>query len=424
MKINKLVGLVGGILPLCSVAGNAESISQQYPRSSVWTDVSGWERGRDVEDVASRLVGVMDSSNHAMRDRDFVDVRITQCRVRVVDAPGYLTENSVFLYVEQALSTALVRPYRQRFGRIAPGRSAETVTSSVYIPGVSPVSLIGFCAKPESERIVTMAELGASDCSVYLQRYGNLWAGSTPERGCPNDFNGAKWATSEVVLRKDGMVSWDRGWDDAGNHIWGASTGGYHFKKINPDKVDVIVNSAAARLSGRFDNSAQVGEDADFVPVRFNNCSVGVSGGDLSPQTRVLLVEQTTETPSGPLGRVRFYVFTPGDRQTAWVHASIRAPQAQNVVLDGFCARPEAERVVSVEILGAELCGMSFSPEGGVLVGRSPEGGCPSGFQGASWVDIEVSLKPAGIDSWERWYNAAGEQVAGSRKGPYRYDLQ
>ncbi len=31
------------------------------------------------------------------------------------------------------------------------------------------------------------------------------------------------------------MVSWDRGWDDAGTQFWGAEKGGYEFARVaNP----------------------------------------------------------------------------------------------------------------------------------------------------------------------------------------------
>lgn len=27
------------------------------------------------------------------------------------------------------------------------------------------------------------------------------------------------------------MLSWDRGWNDAGEQVWGAEKGGYHFER-------------------------------------------------------------------------------------------------------------------------------------------------------------------------------------------------
>jgi hypothetical protein len=34
------------------------------------------------------------------------------------------------------------------------------------------------------------------------------------------------------MLTKDGMESWDQGWDAEGQQVWGATKGGYRFDKI------------------------------------------------------------------------------------------------------------------------------------------------------------------------------------------------
>jgi hypothetical protein len=46
-------------------------------------------------------------------------------------------------------------------------------------------------------------------------------------------MRGASYATSEVVLRDDGLDTWDRGFDDAGKQVWGATKGAYQFRRTN-----------------------------------------------------------------------------------------------------------------------------------------------------------------------------------------------
>jgi len=57
------------------------------------------------------------------------------------------------------------------------------------------------------------------------------FAGSTLSRMCGSSLRGATWASSEVVITADGMVSWDRGWDDTGAQVWGAEKAGYRFDR-------------------------------------------------------------------------------------------------------------------------------------------------------------------------------------------------
>jgi hypothetical protein len=44
-------------------------------------------------------------------------------------------------------------------------------------------------------------------------------------------LRGASYATSEVVITDEQLLSWDRGWDANGKQVWGAETGGYIFVK-------------------------------------------------------------------------------------------------------------------------------------------------------------------------------------------------
>jgi hypothetical protein len=44
-------------------------------------------------------------------------------------------------------------------------------------------------------------------------------------------MRGATYATSEVVINKQMLESWDRGWDASGKQMWGATKSGYQFVK-------------------------------------------------------------------------------------------------------------------------------------------------------------------------------------------------
>lgn len=69
-------------------------------------------------------------------------------------------------------------------------------------------------------------------CEVVLfQADEGYFEGSTVDRNCSSDLRGASYATSEVMIDKDKMISWDRGFDENGNQVWGATDGGHIFKK-------------------------------------------------------------------------------------------------------------------------------------------------------------------------------------------------
>jgi hypothetical protein len=70
-------------------------------------------------------------------------------------------------------------------------------------------------------------------CAVVLRRVSaDAFEGGTVGKTCSSELRGAAYATSEVRLTPDVLVTWDRGYDAAGNQVWGATEGGYFFKKV------------------------------------------------------------------------------------------------------------------------------------------------------------------------------------------------
>jgi CpeT protein len=70
---------------------------------------------------------------------------------------------------------------------------------------------------------------------VILARKGfGVFDGSTVDSECISNLRGAVYATSEVRITPQELISWDRGFDERGNQVWGATEGGYVFKRIEP----------------------------------------------------------------------------------------------------------------------------------------------------------------------------------------------
>ena len=69
-------------------------------------------------------------------------------------------------------------------------------------------------------------------CSIYLHKRGKkMFSGATTGKECQSSLRGAAYATSEVTVYPDKLVSWDRGWDKDDKQVWGAEKGGYVFVK-------------------------------------------------------------------------------------------------------------------------------------------------------------------------------------------------
>ena len=69
-------------------------------------------------------------------------------------------------------------------------------------------------------------------CAIVMKVKDGKFVGATGEKSCGSTLRGASYATSEVEIGAELLVSWDRGWDSEDQHVWGAEKGGYHFKKV------------------------------------------------------------------------------------------------------------------------------------------------------------------------------------------------
>jgi hypothetical protein len=136
--------------------------------------------------------------------------------------------NKFYLYVEQAMAEKPDSPYRQRIYEVEQMNDTLYVSWIYLLPNAK-----RFIGKKGSDPIFSQIAdslLIKAGCEVFLRpQPDGSYTGGTLNRNCPSDRSGATWTSSEVVLTPGRMVSWDRGWNDAGEQVWGAVKGGYIF---------------------------------------------------------------------------------------------------------------------------------------------------------------------------------------------------
>jgi hypothetical protein len=138
-----------------------------------------------------------------------------------------------FLYVEQALSNKQNKPYRQRIYEVTQ-LTDSTFSSAIYtIPNDS--LWIGKWKNTQEFDQLSMDSISKKEgCAVILKQLEpNYFKGETGEKTCESTLYGASYATSEVEILEDKIISWDRGFDSEDKHIWGAEKGGYIFNKLD-----------------------------------------------------------------------------------------------------------------------------------------------------------------------------------------------
>lgn len=183
----------------------------------------------DLETAASWMSGYFSSQAQAEQDTNYFDIRLRMVPIWPERDDGY------WLYVEQAVADYQERPYRQRVYHVTQ-RADGAIESAIYTLE-NPLRFAGAWKEPAPLQYLTPDSLSLRDgCAVILQRKDETtFEGSTVENNCPSDLRGASYATSEVVLKPDKLISWDRGYDSEDQQVWGATEGGYIFLKIADD---------------------------------------------------------------------------------------------------------------------------------------------------------------------------------------------
>jgi len=182
----------------------------------------------DMVRLATWMTGSFSSEEQAKSDTNFLDIRLHVVNVWPEFSSGF------WLYVEQATAAKLDKPYRQRVYFVHQ-LSNELFESKVFTINES-LRFAGEWQKPDPLRSLTADSLIARDgCSIILRKHGiESFVGSTIGKECPSELRGASCAVSDVVITATQMVSWDRGYDNQGKQVWGATTGGYIFRKLFP----------------------------------------------------------------------------------------------------------------------------------------------------------------------------------------------
>ena len=179
-----------------------------------------------ISEFESQLVGRFNSSAQSQSNPNYYDVSLHACPV---DAPD-LGEH--VLYIEQALSTDLQAPYRQRLYVLEVLEEGVSVRSNIYTLADED-AYIGLCNEGDVATFQASDATLKEGCHVELTWNGTGFEGQTEEGSCPSDMNGASYATSFVTTTPTSIESWDQGWNSAGNQVWGAVDGAYIFDRLD-----------------------------------------------------------------------------------------------------------------------------------------------------------------------------------------------
>lgn len=170
------------------------------------------------------MTGSFDSYHQSIEDSAFYNVSLNM-------VPIWQDRNDAYwLYVEQAMSAALDKPYRQRVYKVTKGNDNNFI-SAVYKLN-NEKDFANAYDEPERFKAIGPKDLTEREgCEIVMTREGDKFVGSTGGNKCASSLRGATYATSKVLIDCNGISSWDQGWNDQEEQVWGAEVGPYYFDR-------------------------------------------------------------------------------------------------------------------------------------------------------------------------------------------------
>jgi len=167
------------------------------------------------------MTGSFSSAEQAANDSDYYSISLHMY-------PIWEGKDGHYLYVEQALSSQQEKPYRQRIYKLVELPDGRLGSELFLIENDS--LFIGKWKEPEffdkfDESLLTQKE----GCTVYLTQKGDTYSGATNAKDCTSTMRGATYATARVRIQPGRVSSWDQGWSEKDEQVWGATKAGYVF---------------------------------------------------------------------------------------------------------------------------------------------------------------------------------------------------
>jgi CpeT protein len=208
---------------------------------------------KDLKHIAKYMSGAFTSQMQAKSDTDYYNIALHMQPIWETDNNGY------WLYVEQAMATALDKPYRQRVYHLTL-ENDTTILSKVYEIKSAKNYIGGW---NDTNKLIALNKDSLIDrqgCGIYLHKKSKKeFSGTTPEKQCLSSLRGATYATSEVSVYNNKIISWDRGWSAADKQVWGAEKGGYIFiKEFISNKQQNLKNKKAKDRMMQKNNNAAI----------------------------------------------------------------------------------------------------------------------------------------------------------------------
>ncbi len=182
-----------------------------------------------VQQVAQWFTGLFDNTKQVANNPIVPPITMLNCGVELIG--GNLIENTETVYLEQTTSGS---PFRVRLYSFFSNEDSQvTISISRFL---DETSLLGLCARSQSEQVINATNIDAFSCEVNLSWFPNSYMGTNAPAGCPTTFPGGK-VVSDVVIKPNLIDSLDQVFDGNGNLLFGTPIAFHRVKTVSEPSI-------------------------------------------------------------------------------------------------------------------------------------------------------------------------------------------
>ena len=161
---------------------------------------------KDLKKLYKIMAGEFSSEQQSKNDSSYFHIMLRM-------KPIAINNDGYWFYVEQSMAAMQEKPYRQRVYHLYI-QDDTTIMSKVFEVKNSSQYINAWKDESKLKNITTDSLIDRQGCGIFLHKQQDkTFKGSTPFKECLSTLRGATYATSEVTIYKNKLVSWDRGWD-------------------------------------------------------------------------------------------------------------------------------------------------------------------------------------------------------------------
>ena len=178
------------------------------------------------------------------------------------------------------------------------------------------------------------------------------------------------------------------------------------------------VEEVASLLTGTFDSTSQAEADPQgYRSVRI--VAVGSPGSRLGQGSPVLYVEQALlATPEKPYRQRLYRIEASATGKVVSRVFELKDPAA---AAGRWRSPDELAALGPADVVERAGCAVTLVKEGAAWQGSTSGEECPSALSGARYATSRARLTADRMESWDRGFDASGQQVWGAKAGPYLF---